>query len=128
MLDLRTALRLDALASGSLGVGLIALSGLLDGPLGLPMPLSLAVGGLLLAWAGLVAWASVRPSAPVVKEIVALNIGYVALSVVFAVSGWVHLTGIGVAFVLLQAGAVVGLVAMQVVGLRAARTNLVPAS
>ncbi|MDV3223452.1 hypothetical protein [Intrasporangium sp.] len=122
MRDIRTSLRLDAVASGALGALLIVLSGVLDDPLGLPTALSIVVGALLLVWAGFVAWVAGRVSARLVQEVALLNLGYVVLSVVFAFSGWVALTGMGVAFVLVQAGAVLGLTALQGGGLRDLRS------
>ena len=123
MFDLRTALRLDALASGGLGALLLATAGLLDEPLGLPVGLTLVVGGVLLVWSGLVGWISVGASEPLAKDVVAGNVVWVAASTVFAVSGWVELTGLGVAFVVAQAAAVAGLTCLQVAGLRGQRTS-----
>jgi hypothetical protein len=123
MLELRTVLNLDALASGGLGAGLVVLAGVLDGPLGLPVTVSVVVGAFLVAWAGFVAWAARQESATAVKEIVAVNAAYAVASVVFAVGGWVDLTGLGVGFVLLQAAVVVALALMQVAGLREARNR-----
>ena len=121
MLDLRTALRLDAAASGAMGVLLLVLSGPVEEHVGLPVALSLTVGALLLAWAALVGWVSTHLRRPWVREVVALNVVYVALSVVFALSGWVSLTGLGVVFVLVQAAAVAVLTLLQVAGRRADR-------
>ena len=106
MFTLRNVLRLDAVASGGLGVLLLALFSPAEDELGLPVALSLTVGALLLGWAAFVAWvaADLRPS--YVREVIVLNAAYVLGSVVFAVSGWADLTGLGVAFVLAQAGAV----------------------
>jgi len=123
MFDLRTALRLDAIASGGLGALLLATAGLLDEPLGLPVGLTLVVGGVLLVWSGLVGWISVGASEPLAKDVVAGNVVWVAASTVFAVSGWVELTGLGVAFVVAQAAAVAGLTCLQVAGLRGQRTS-----
>ena len=123
MFDLRTALRLDAIASGGLGALLLATAGLLDEPLGLPVGLTLVVGGVLLVWSGLVGWISVGASEPLAKDVVAGNVVWVAASTVFAVSGWVELTWLGVAFVVAQAAAVAGLTCLQVAGLRGQRTS-----
>jgi hypothetical protein len=122
MTDLRTALRLDAVASGATGVLLLALAGVLDGLLGLPVALSLAVGAFFLVWAAFCAWVSVDVAVPYVREVVVLNSVWVAVSVVFAFAGWVELTALGVAFVLAQAAVVAVFVALQVVGLRRVRT------
>ena len=115
MLNLRNALRVDAAASGGLGVALLVLFNPAEDQLGLPVALSVTVGVLLLAWAGFVAWVALNPSRALVREVIALNVGYVALSVAFAVADWVSLTGPGVAFVLVQAVAVLGITAGQLV-------------
>ena len=122
MFDLRTALRLDALASGGVGALLLGLAGVLEEPLGLPVVLSAVVGAGLLGWAGLVGWISIGASEALAKEVVIGNVVYVGASVALATAGWVDLTGLGVAFVLAQAGAVVGLTALQVSALRGERT------
>lgn len=118
MFDLRTVLRLDALASGALGVLLLVLFDPADDELGLPVALSVTVGILLLGWAGFVGWVAQRPSRSLVTEVVALNLVYVVASAVFAFAERVALTDLGVAFVLVQAAAVLGLAAGQVAGLR----------
>jgi hypothetical protein len=122
MFDLRTALRLDALASGGVGALLLGLAGVLEEPLGLPLVLSAVVGAGLLGWAGLVGWISIGASEALAKEVVIGNVVYVGASVALATAGWVDLTGLGVAFVLAQAGAVVGLTGLQVSALRRERT------
>ncbi len=115
MLNLRNALRFDAAASGGLGVALLVLFKPAEDELGLPVALSVTVGVLLLAWAGFLVWVALNPSRVLVREVIALNVAYVALSVAFAVADWVSLTGLGVAFVLVQAVAVLGVAAGQVV-------------
>jgi hypothetical protein len=124
MFTLRHALRLDAVASGSLGVLLLVLFDPAADELGLPVPLSVTVGLLLLGWAGFVGWVSRRAARPLVREVVALNGVYVVASVVFAVAGRASLTGLGVAFVLVQAAAVLAFIALQIAGLR--RDDRVP--
>lgn len=118
MFDLRTMLRLDALASGGVGVLLLVLLNPAEDELGLPVALSVTVGVLLLGWAGFVGWLAQRPSRPLVTEVIALNLGYVVASVVFAFADWVALTDLGVAFVLVQAVAVLGFAGGQILGLR----------
>ena len=122
MFDLRTALRLDALASGGVGALLLGLAGVREEPLGQPVVLSAVVGAGLIGWAGLVGWISIGASEAFAKEVVIGNLVYVGASVALATAGWVDLTGLGVAFVLAQAGAVVGLTCLQVVALRRERT------
>ena len=114
MVNLRTVLRLDAAASGGLGVLLLVLFDPAQEVLGLPVALSVTVGVLLLAWAGFVAWVALNPSRALVREEIALSVGYVVLSVVLAVTDWASLTGPGVAFVVVQAVAVLGLTVGQV--------------
>lgn len=114
MTDLRTHLRLDAVASGALGGLLVVLAGVPDGPLGLPTTFSVVVGVALLAWAGFVAWVSVDLRAMLVLDVIALNVVWVAASVVFALAGWGGLTELGVVVVLAQAAAVAALTALQV--------------
>jgi hypothetical protein len=114
MLDLRTVLRLDAAASGGLGVLLLLLFSPAEDELGLPVALSVAVGALLLAWAGFVTWVASGPSRTRVSAVIGLNLAYVAGSVALALADGVDLTGLGVAFLLVQAVAVLGLTARQV--------------
>ena len=120
MFTLRNVLRLDAVASGGLGVLLLVLFSPAEDELGMPVALSLTVGALLLVWAGFVAWVGNDLRAAYVREVIVLNGAYVLASVVFAVSGWAALTDLGVAFVLLQAVAVLGFTIGQSVTLRGA--------
>jgi hypothetical protein len=119
---LRTALRIDAVASGGLGAILLTFCRSLDEPLGLPVLVSASVGVGLLAWAGAVGWISIDAHEPLAREVVVANVVWVLASGAFAVSGWVDLTGLGVTFVLGQALAVAVVTGMQVRGLRQART------
>ncbi|MBP2471470.1 hypothetical protein JOF53_000342 [Crossiella equi] len=115
---LRLALRLDAVASGGLGLLLLATSGLLADLLGLPQPLLLTAGGILVVFAAFVAWLGLRatPSRTGTKEVVAVNVLWLLASVAVAVL--VPMNGLGLAFVLAQAGAVAVFAELQVVGLR----------
>jgi hypothetical protein len=118
MLNLRNVLRLDAAASGGLGVLLVVLFVPAEDELGLPVAMSVTVGVLLVAWAAFVGWVSVGTPRSFVREVIALNLGYVVLSLVFAIADWASLTGLGVALVVVQALAVLGLTVAQVAGLR----------
>lgn len=118
MIDLRTTLRLDALASGALGIALLALAGVLDDLLGLPVALALGAGVFLLVWAGFCAWVGTHLRHGAVVEVVVLNAVWVAASVAYAAFG--GLTALGVAIVLAQAAAVVGFAVLQGLGLRRA--------
>jgi hypothetical protein len=108
----RPALRLDAVASGGVGVLLLAFGWALDEPLGTPLALTLPIGLFLLLFAATLLVLAARPEVPrrAVLEVAAFNLLWVAASVVLVVSGWFGLTALGVAFLLAQA-AVVGLFA-----------------
>lgn len=126
MFTLRQSLQLDAIASGAMGVGLAALASPAEKHLGLPVGLSIGVGIFLLVWAGFVGWAASRDSRALGREIALLNVGWIALSVV-ALSV-LDLTGVGVAFVIVQAAAVAVFAELQWLGARAeARRTPVPA-
>lgn len=127
MFDIRTALRLDALASGALGLLLAALAGVLDGPLGLPVALSVVVGLGLLAWAAFVAWVAATARPGLVREVIVLNVVWVLASVVYAIAARDQLTGLGTAFVVVQAAAVAGLTELQVLATRRTAAEPVPA-
>ena len=122
---LTTALRLDVLASGGLGLLLLLLTGPAEDELGMPVGFTVAAALVMLGWAGFVARVSMHPSRGLVQEVVALNLVYVAASVLVAVTGWVSLTDLGVAFVLVQGLAVLGLTVWQFAGLRAGDREVV---
>ena len=121
MTDIRSLLRLDALASGGLGVVLLALARILDEPLGLNVTFSTAVGFGLLAWAGFVAWVSYAVRAVLVADVVLLNLAWIVASAVFAIGRWGGLTDMGVAFVLAQAAVVATLTTLQMLAGRRQR-------
>jgi len=121
-MDDRKLLRLALLADGAACLGLGGLLTLgapaLAGPLGLSAGLLQPVGVFLLGWACFVLWAGLQVPPPrrVAWCIALANLLWVADSVVLL--GFVQPTGLGVAFVLAQAG--FGLVAamLQMAGLR----------
>jgi hypothetical protein len=117
---LRLALTADALFSGASGLLLTAGSGLLSVPLGLPQPLLLGVGLILIPFSMFVGLAArqriVRPRW--VWAIIAMNAFWAIESIALLVLGWLQPTALGVAFVVGQA-AIVGLIAeAQYVGLK----------
>ena len=116
----RNVLRLDAVASGGVGVLLLAFGWALDGPLGAPLALTVPAGAFLLVFAAtlLVLAARAEVSRGAVREVAAFNLFWVAASVVLAVSGWFGLTTLGVAFVLAQAAAVGLFAALQFAAVR----------
>jgi hypothetical protein len=121
---LRLALRLDAAASGALGVLLAAGGALLDGLLDIPTAVLVPVGAFLVLYAAGLWLVGSRPrvSRPAVRVVVAGNLGWVAASVVAAAAGWWSPTAAGTAFVLVQAAAVVVFAELQLSGLRRARS------
>ncbi|NUT38200.1 MAG: hypothetical protein HOV79_34555 [Hamadaea sp.] len=124
---LRLALKLDAVASGGLGAGTLLLSSQLDQVLGTPVALTVGTGAFLVVFAaGLWVLASrARISPAAVWFVIVGNLGWVAASVAVAVSDAFALTGLGVAFVLAQAAAVVVFADLEYLGLRKARPQTV---
>ena len=124
---LRLALRLDAAASGAMGVLLAAGGALLDDPLGIPAAVLVPVGGFLVVYAAGLWLLGSRPrlGRPAVQVVVAGNLLWVAASVVAAIAGWWSPTTAGTVFILAQAAAVVVLTELQLTGLRRARTAAV---
>jgi len=107
-LDLRAVLRLDAVASGALGLAATAGAGVLDTALGLPSSLLLGVGVFLVVYAaGLVALAG-RPTIPrpATWVVVLGNSAWVLASLGLTVGAWERLTVLGAVVVLAQAAAV----------------------
>jgi hypothetical protein len=122
---LRFALLADALASGATGVLMAAGAGLLAPILGLPSPLLLWAGVLLIPFALLVAWSGAREQPPggVAGAIVLVNLAWVVGSVALLALLPQAPTALGYAFVIAQALAVLVLALMQWTGIaRAGRT------
>ena len=124
---LRVALLGDAAASGATGLLMAAAAGPLAPLLGLPEPLLRGAGLMFLPYAAFVAWLSRRPALGLVRAVVALNLLWAADCVLLLASGFVAPTGLGTAFVLLQASVVLGFALAQWAGLRQAVTTAVPA-
>jgi hypothetical protein len=108
----RPALRLDAVASGGIGVLLLAFGWALDEPLGAPLALTLPIGLFLVLFAATLLVLAARAEVPrrAVQE--------VAASVALVVSGWFDLTALGVAFMLAQAAGVALFAALQFASVR----------
>jgi hypothetical protein len=120
---LRFALLADSAASGAVGL-LVLLGGpALAGLLGLPAALLQGAGLLLLPYAAFVWWLSRRDAMPAwwAWTVIGVNLAWVADSGLLLLSGWVAPTGLGVAFVLAQAAAVLGFALLQWAGLRRSR-------
>ncbi len=123
---LRVALLGDAAASGATGLLMAAAAGPLAPLLGLPEPLLRGAGLVLLPYAAFVAWLG-RPVPGLVRAVVAVNLLWAADCVLLLASGFVAPTGLGIAFVLLQALVVLGFALAQWAGLRQFATTAVPA-
>jgi hypothetical protein len=120
--SLRVALRLDALVSAAFAALVLIGGPMLVDLLGASLTLLWSVGVAVLVWSGALWWVQLRAriNPRAVWTIIALNLMWALESVLLVVLGWVPLTGLGVAFVLLQAAAVLGLTDLQFVGLRRA--------
>jgi hypothetical protein len=116
---LRKALMVDAAASGALGIVCLAGSSLLPGLLGLPHGFLMAVGSACLLWAAITGFAATRQVLPSVAvwAIIGLNAVWVLESIVL-LFGWLQPTGLGTAFVVLQAIIVAILAELQFVGFK----------
>lgn len=123
---LRRALVADAAISGATGLLMILGAEALQGLLGLPAALSRSAGLVLLPFVALLVWLATRERAPRagVWTVIEINALWVIGSLLLVLSGWVALTGLGSAFVLVQAVAVAGFAAVQYAGLRRAAAQV----
>lgn len=117
---LRQVLLADAAASGAMGLLLLLGGTWLAAPLGLPAMLLQLAGLALLPWA---AWlVSLRAPSPArLRAVVLLNLAWVVdsvLLVLFAKPLGLAPTGLGIAFMLAQAVAMLPLVLAQAAALR----------
>jgi hypothetical protein len=119
---LTRAMRLDAVASGGLGVLLLVAGFALDGPLGLPAGLSMGAGAFLVVWAAALLAIARRPAMnrTAVREVIAINLAWVVASLALVLAVPVELTALGTAFVLAQATAVGLFAELQLTALRRA--------
>lgn len=125
---LRLALKLDGVASGALGALSLVTATVLDNLLGIPLALLVPVGLFLLAYAAFVWVVGTRRriNRAAAWTVVALNLAWVADSVVVVLVGPSPLTGLGVAFILAQAAVVLLFVDLQFLGLRRGRRAVRP--
>lgn len=120
---LRLVLKLDAVATGAVGLLAAAAGARLDKLFGLPFTLLLSAGVFLVVYAALV-WltgARRRVSHAAVQLIVVVNLLYVLGCLALLAFRPLPLTSWGIVFALVQAAAVSLFAALQVVGLRRSR-------
>jgi hypothetical protein len=120
---LRRVMLADGVVSGSTGLLLALAAGPLADLLGLPGTLLRLAGIGLIPFAALVIVLATRAtlSRLAVWDLIALNLLWVAGSLVLLLSGWVDPTAVGVAFTLAQALIVAAFAELQYIGLRRMR-------
>ena len=117
---LRNALALDAAACAATGVLLSLAAGPLAGLLGFPQGFLRGAGLTLLPCAALLAWFASRIALPrlAIHAVIAVNLIWIADSIVILVAGWFQPSGLGIAFVLAQAATVAVVTELEVIGLK----------
>ena len=120
---LRFALTLDGVATGANGVIYLAGAPLLDGWLGLPTEMLIAVGAFLIVYAALVLRLATRPEMPriAVVAVIAANALWAIDSLIALALDWFTPTTLGQVLIAAQAVLVAGLAALQYLGLRQSR-------
>lgn len=117
---LRQVLKADALLSAATAAAMTLGAPALAPATGLPQTLLLVVGVALVPWVAYLAWVATRPAVPVgaVWLVIGLNLLWAVDCALLATGFGIEPTAVGVAFALIQAVGVVGLAALQLVGLK----------
>jgi hypothetical protein len=117
---LRTALRLDAIASGAAGAAYLAGAGELDDRLGVGVPALVTAGVLMLVWMAALLYLAGRPhpARGWVWTVIGINAVWAVDSLILVAADWADLTALGTTWTLLQAGMVIALAVTQYAGLR----------
>lgn len=125
---LRNALALDAAACAGLGLLLAGAAGVLSDPLGFPTGFLRGAGLVLLPCAAMLAWFASRETLPrwAVHLVVAVNLLWIADSVLILLMGWFAPSSLGIAFVLGQALAVAVVTELEILGLRRSTDSQAP--
>ncbi|MFI6817699.1 hypothetical protein ACIBG7_35260 [Nonomuraea sp. NPDC050328] len=118
---LKRVLVLDAAVTAANGLGYVTLSELIGQLLGPDTATLRWLGGFLVVYGAAVAYLAVRPSAPALIAVVAVNAGWAAGSVLIVLTGLLNLTPLGAAWTLVQAAVVGTFAALQLAGLRRLR-------
>jgi hypothetical protein len=114
MIPLRPLLWFDAVTCAAMGVLLAAGSGPLSALLGLPMALLTEAGIFLLLFSLFVGWTAARPDpSGAVRLLIAANAAWVVGSLAVIAGPWLHPTGLGTAFVAVQATCVTAIALLQ---------------
>ena len=123
---LRRVLIADALISAAAGVVMTLGAGLLNGVLALPVSLLMAAGLALFPWAACLLWLTRKAVVPraAVWAVIVCNLAWVADSVWVSLGGSFAPSGLGHAFIALQAATVLLLADLEFVGLRRSRVAM----
>ena len=121
---LHRGLQLDAIASGAMGALLLVAGAPTARLLELPVGLLRWVGLACLVWAAVTGWLGTRPVVPrrAAIAVIVFNLVWVVDSIALLFVDRVDPNGLGVAFVLVQAAAVLAVTELQYTGLRRGRT------
>jgi hypothetical protein len=122
-LSIRPILRIDAAITGATALLMLAGAPLLDGLLDLPAALLAGAGAVLVPYVGYLLWLAGRDAVPRTGVLLTIgaNIAWAIGCVALLVAGWTEPNALGVAFILLNAGAVLVFADLQVLALRGER-------
>jgi hypothetical protein len=115
---LRFALTLDGVVTGANGIALLAGAPLLDGWLGLPTGLLVAVGAFLTVYGAMVLRLANRPLRAAVIAVIAANAVWAADALLALALDWHEPTLAGQLVIGVQVVGCAGFAALQYVGLR----------
>jgi len=117
---LRVALRVDSIASALSGLAFLGTQEMFENLYGLPPAVTVPTGVFLLVFAAGV-WLASSPrtlNPKAVIAVIALNIIWVAATIVTLAAGLLPLTALGVGFAIVQAAAVAVIAELEFIGLR----------
>src|SRR5438094_654193 len=122
----RRCIGADATISAAAGVVMTLGAGLLNGVLALPVSLLMAAGLALFPWAACLLWLTRKAVVPraAVWAVIVCNLAWVADSVWVSLGGSFAPSGLGHAFIALQAATVLLLADLEFVGLRRSRVAM----
>ncbi len=106
--SLRSILLIDGIVSGATGLLFLTGAGILDSVFDLPAAFLRSVGVALLPWFALLAVIATRRviNRSAVRFVIAVNLAWVAASILLPFTDWVEPNALGVAFIVVQALAV----------------------